>query len=246
MKILKRILIGLVILILALILIVRVVLHEGRPTPVEGNADEMAHKMLLAVDKDAWDSLKYVQWTFPRGHSYVWDKPNNNARVSWDNMVVHLDMDAVDGKAFQDGKELVDDQKSKAVQEAWSFWCNDSFWFTAPFKVFDKGTKREVATDSDGKKGLLITYESGGVTPGDQYLWFLDNEGLPTGYKMWVKIIPIGGVYASWVNYTTLAEGSKVAQSHTLSLANMQIEMTDIKSGQSWSELGYSSNPIEL
>ena len=114
------------------------------------------------------------------------------------------------------------------------------------FKVFDPGTKRDMAVDADGAEGLLITYESGGVTPGDQYLWYMDESGMPTGYKMWTKIIPVGGVYASWKDYTTLSGGAKVAQSHGLSSMNVNMPMTDIKSGQSWSDLGFSSNPIQL
>jgi len=246
MKTLKRILIGLVILVLLLVVVVRLVLHESRPTVIEGNADQLANKILVAVNKESWDSLKYVQWSFPRGHHYVWDRPNNNARVSWEDFVVHLNMDAVDGKAYKGDIALEGEDNVKAVQDAWSLWCNDSFWFTAPFKVFDPGTNRQLAVDAEGQEGLLITYESGGVTPGDQYLWFVDNQGLPTGYKMWVKIIPIGGVYASWEDYETLAGGSKVAQSRTLGLANMQIDITDIKSGDNWSDLGFDTNPVNL
>lgn len=246
MKIIKRILIALVVIVLLVVLFVRITMHEGRPTVVDGNADAMAQKMLQAVDKPAWDTLKYVKWTFPRGHSYVWDKVNNDALVSWDDFTVHLDMDEIDGKAFQNGTELDGEAKAKAIQNAWSIWCNDSFWFSAPYKVFDPGTTRSIATDKDGKQGLLITYESGGVTPGDQYLWYMDDSGMPTGYKMWVKIIPVGGVYASWDDYTVLDGGAKVSQGHVLSIMDMKIDMTDIASGDEWSDLGYESNPIKL
>jgi len=246
MKWIKRILIFLVVLLLIGFLVVKFVLSESEPKIVEGNADAVAHQVLTAMNKPAWDTLNYVQWSFPGGHHYVWDKVNNNSRVSWKDYVVHLDMDEVDGKAYKGDAELSGDDKTKAIQSAWGFWCNDSFWFSAPYKVFDPGTKRDMAVDADGKEGLLITYESGGVTPGDQYLWYVDDTGLPTGYKMWAKIIPVGGVYTSWSDYTTLAGGARVAQAHTLSLMNMDIPMTDIKSGQNWSDLGFNSSPIEL
>ncbi len=246
MKTLKRIIIGLVILVLLLVIVVRLVLHESRPTVIESNADQLANKILLAVNKESWDFLKYVQWSFPRGHHYVWDRPNNKIGVSWEDFVVHLDMNAVDGKAYKGDVVLEGEDNVKAVQEAWSLWCNDSFWLTAPFKVFDPGTTRQLAVDAEGQEGMLITYESGGITPGDQYLWFVDNQGLPTEYKMWVKILPIEGVYVSWVDYETLAGGSKLAQSHTLGLTNMQIDITDIKSGDNWSDLGFDTNPIKL
>ena len=246
MKWIKRIFIALVVLLLIGFLLVKFVFSESKPKIVDGNADAVAQQLLTAVNKPAWDTLNYVQWSFPRGHHFVWDKVNNNSRVSWDDYVVHLNMDEVDGKAYKSDAELSGEEKTKAIQTAWSHWCNDSFWFGEPFKVFDPGTKRDMAVDSDGTEGLLITYESGGVTPGDQYLWFLDDSGLPTGYKMWTKIIPIGGVYASWTDYTTLSGGARVAQAHSLSIMDMNIPMTDIKSGQSWTDLGFSSNPIQL
>lgn len=245
MKILKRILIGIVVLLLVLFLVIRMTMHESRPTVTQEDGDAMAQKMLSAVNISAWDTVKYVKWSFRGGHDYVWDRTVNDARISWEDMEVHLDMDQVDGKAFKNGIALEGSEKDKAIQSAWSYWCNDSFWLTAPFKVFDKGTTRKMATDKDGKEGLLVTYESGGVTPGDQYLWFMDDNGRPTGYKMWVKIIPIGGVYASWEGWMNI-DGAQLASDHTMSIGGMKVPLTDIAGGQSWSNVGFDASPIKL
>ena len=91
-----------------------------------------------------------------------------------------------------------------------------------------------------------MRYLDGGVTPGDEYLWFVDKDGLPTGFKMWVKIIPIGGVYASWQNWITLKGGARIATEHHLSIGGLVLKITDIRSGFSWEELGYNENPISL
>ncbi len=144
------------------------------------------------------------------------------------------------------GTILVGEEANKVVQTAWGFWCNDMWWFAAPFKVMDPGTKRQIAKDAEGNKGLLVSYASGGVTPGDAYLWYIDESGLPTGYKMWVKIIPIGGVYTSWESWKTLAGGAQVAADHKGNISALQIPITNIGSGMTWSELGYSSNPIKI
>lgn len=245
MKLLKKIALILLVLVLLIFLVVRLTIHESRPDVIDGNAEAMAQKILTAVNKPAWDTLKYIKWTFPGDHHYVWDRTVNDALVSWDDMVVHLDMDQVDGKAYKVGVELKESDRSKAIQKAWSYWCNDSYWLSAPYKLYDKGTTRKVARDEDGKEGLLITYESGGVTPGDQYLWYLDESGLPTGYKMWVKIIPIGGVYASWENYVDI-ENAKISSDHTLSLVNMKLSLTNIAGGQSWQDIGLNESPIKL
>lgn len=245
MKLLKKVALILVALVLLIFLVVRLTIHEGRPDIIDGDAEQMAQKILAAVNKPAWDTLKYIKWTFPGEHHYVWDRTVNDALVSWEDMVVHLDMDQVNGKAFKNGIELTESDNNKAVQKAWSYWCNDSYWLSAPYKIYDKGTTRKLAKDKDGKEGLLITYESGGVTPGDQYLWFIDESGRPTGYKMWVKIIPIGGVYASWEGYQDI-ENAVISTQHTLSLVNMQLELTDIAGGQTWQALGYDASPIKL
>jgi len=245
MKLLKRILIAIVALIVVIFLFVRFTMHESRPTVINENGDQLANKMLSAVNQTAWDTVKYMKWTFPGNHQYVWDRTANDAIVKWDDIEVHLNMDEISGKAFKNGEELVEGALDKAIQTAWSYWCNDSFWLSAPFKIFDKGTTRKIAKDKDDKEGLLITYESGGVTPGDQYLWFIDDSGLPTGYKMWVKIIPVGGVYASWEDWTTI-DGAKLASEHVLSIASMKVTLSDIAGGQSWSDVGFDSDPIKI
>jgi len=71
----------------------------------------------------------------------------------------------------------------------------------APYKIFDPGTERRIVNYKN-KEALLITYtRSGGTTPGDSYLWILNEKFLPTSYKMWTRIIPIGGVSATWSDW---------------------------------------------
>lgn len=247
MKYLKYILITLVALFLIGVFVVKVVINESRPEIIEGaNATELAEKMLQAVDKQAWDTLPYIQWTFAGAHHFVWDRVNNDARVKWDEYTVHLDPDEITGVAFKGKDQLSGDDAKKAVSTAWSHWCNDMFWLAAPFKIKDKGVTLNVAKDSDGKEGLLVTYASGGVTPGDSYLWFLDQNGTPTGYKMWVKIIPFGGMYFSWDDWTSMPGGSKISASHSSKIESFKIDITNLKGGNTWKELGFDQNPIQL
>ena len=69
---------------------------------------------------------------------------------------------------------------------------------------------------------------------------------MPTGYKMWVSIIPVGGIYTSWEDWMTLPGGAKIAQQHQGNISALKIPITNVKAGFSWSDLGYSSNPIKL
>jgi len=112
----------------------------------------------------------------------------------------------------------------------------------APAKVFDPGTSRSIVELKDGTQGLLLSYSSGGVTPGVAYLWLLDEQGLPQKWKMWVSIIQIGGVEATWDDWTTLSTGAKVATNHKLGPLNLTI--TELKAAQSWQELGLEQDPF--
>jgi len=220
-------------------------LSEDRPQEVPGtNPDAMAQAMLTALNKPAWDSLAYLKWEFMGGHKYLWDKQANKAVVEWGDNQVLLRLDDVDGNAYCNGEAQTGEDKEELIQTAWSYWCNDSFWMFAPFKVYDSGTQRTVAKTDKGLEGLLISYESGGVTPGDAYLWLLDGKNIPTGYKMWTSIIPVKGMYMSWENWKTLKGGAKVAISHKSKL--LSFDMKGVEEGDSPESLGYKANIFEF
>ena len=95
----------------------------------------------------------------------------------------------------------------------------------------------------DGSDGLMVSYASGGVTPGDTYLWLLDENGRPTGWKMWVKILPFKGLYTSWADWVTLDTGAQIASMHGIKSFNLPIGNLD--SGQTYEELGIE-NPFSF
>ncbi len=212
---------------------------SGSPS---AEADALANKVLATIDYAAWDSTSYVQWSFPGGHDYLWNKDTDMVRVKWKNNEVKLHTKTVLGKAFQDGTEVQGETADELIQTAWGYFCNDSFWLNAPAKVFDPGTSRSLVTLKDGREGLMIRYESGGVTPGDSYVWILDENGLPTAWKMWVKIIPVGGTELSWENWTTLSTGAKISQTHKS--AGPTLELTNVKAAMTWQELGETEKPF--
>jgi len=216
---------------------------ESKPTSNPSpEADAMAQDMLSAVNKVAWDTTKIIQWSFPRGHDYLWDKERNFVQVTVADSKVLLNTKKVDGIAYSGDTQLSGDEASKAIQNAWSLFCNDSWWLNAAVKANDIGTKRSIVKVEDGREGLMVEYDGGGVTPGDAYVWFLDDQGLPTSYKMWVSIIPIGGLEFTWEDYMTLPSGAKVAQMHK---GPMAIPITNIKSGDNFSAFGLNSDPFE-
>jgi len=146
--------------------------------------------------------------------------------VRWGDKLVKLHTKSVTGTAYVSGKQVTGDEANELIQAAWSHFCNDSFWLAAPYKIRDPGTSRSLVSLENGTNALLVSYDSGGVTPGDSYLWMLDDAGLPTAWKMWVNIIPLGGLKTSWENYKTLPSGAVVAQTHEFPM--ITLELSDI------------------
>ncbi|GGG45861.1 hypothetical protein GCM10011414_14340 [Croceivirga lutea] len=205
------------------------VTNEPLPTGKMGKeADTLAQKMLSALNEDAYKNTRYLEWSFANGaHSYKWDKAMGKCVVMWDDIVVHLNLnDPTKSKVFEKEK-LISAGTEKTIQKAVDYFNNDSFWLVAPYKVFDKDVERRLVTKPNGDKALLITYKSGGSTPGDSYLWELNDDGFPNNFKMWVKIIPIGGVEATWEDWLVTESGAYLPKSHklgpiTLSMGNVR------------------------
>ncbi|MFT5640917.1 MAG: hypothetical protein ACI9A7_001015 [Cyclobacteriaceae bacterium] len=161
-------------------------------------ADDLAKKMLGALNVAAYDTAKVISWTFDKGgHHYRWDKELDQVEVQWSDFIVSFSTKTLQGSATQGTEELTESALDVAINQAWEFFANDSFWLVAPYKVFDPGTTRQMVPMENGN-GLLITYTSGGVTPGDSYLWMLDENYFPKGWKMWTQKVPIKGVEFEW------------------------------------------------
>lgn len=241
-KIAKWLLIILLVLLVGGFLLTKI-LSEDIPDAVPNtDADAIANKMLDALNKPAWDSLAYLKWEFIGGHRYLWDKQANHAVISWGKNQVVMDLDEVSGVAYVDGKQVED--SSSLVQKAWAMWCNDSFWMFAPYKVFDPGTTRSIVQAPEGSTGLLVSYDSGGVTPGDQYLWLLGSDYIPTSYKMWVSILPLKGMEVSWEGWQTMDGGAKLATLHKSPL--LSFGLSDVEASTSIAALDYSPDIFDV
>tara|TARA_B110001454_G_C12719176_1_gene433953 strand:+ start:460 stop:1737 length:1278 start_codon:yes stop_codon:yes gene_type:complete len=218
--------------ILLLLLIVAVGLfyfinNESLPEGKKGkDADALATKMLIALNNDAFKNTETLKWSFRNEHFYTWDKQENIVHISWyNNKVTLYTKHPEKSELYIDGK-IANNQE--LIKQAQNFFNNDSFWLVAPYKIFDSGTERRIVKHKN-KDALLITYTSGGSTPGDSYLWILDDNYLPTSFKMWTSIIPIGGISATWSNLKSTKSGIKLPTKHTLSLFGMEIDMGNIR-----------------
>lgn len=205
-------------------------------------ADRVAERMLDKLNKDAFDKIPFINFEFFGGtHKYVWDKKNNNAVIRWDDYKVVLNLDTQEGVVYKNDTILKGQKANELKDKAWSYWCNDSFWLIAPFKVFDSGTERSLVDVEEGAHGLLVKYTSGGVTPGDSYLWTLDDNYRPTGYQMWTQILPVQGMYIDWEQWSDYM-GAKLCLTHTI--VGVKRSMKNVRVGNTLQEIGVNGNPF--
>lgn len=219
-------------------------LDKARPEGRTGAAAEaMADEMLAALNAKAYDSTRYIAWTFRTGKQYLWDKQEGKVRCTWDDVVVYLSTRQGTGKAFRAGESLQGEEHDKTVADAYKFFNNDSFWLIAPYKIKDPGTQRSVVTLEDGREGLMVTYSAGGTTPGDSYLWKLGEDGKPTSWQMWVSIIPVGGVELTWEDWSKSSTGFWIALMHKGKL--LDVPIYDFKAANDLNALAESPEALQ-
>jgi uncharacterized protein YxeA len=188
-------------------------------------ADDLANKMLEAVRYADYKNTRYLEWSFQNGKNrYKWDREKGTVVVEWGDHTVDLDLkNPQNSMVWEHDRPVKKEKAHKWIQKAIANFNNDSFWLVAPFKVFDKGTQRHLVAMEDGSKGLLVTYTSGGTTPGDSYLWRLGPNAFPVSFKMWAAIVPVGGLEVSWDEWTVVESGAFLPQSHKFGPITLKI-----------------------
>lgn len=184
---------------------------DGQPGP---EADALARSMESAVNKEAWDRTGAVRWSFFGRHHYVWDRERDLVELRWGDSRALFRTSDQTGRAWHADIEQTGEDAKEALSAAHAYWINDSFWLNPVVKFFDPGVERSLVKLEGGREALLVSYSSGGVTPGDAYLWIPGEDGLPEAWRMWVQIIPIGGIETSWEGWTELSTGAKVSTEH--------------------------------
>lgn len=203
-------------------------LPHGEPGP---DADALARQVQAAIGLDAWEQTGAVSWTFAGSHHHLFDRERELAQVHWGDYLVLIHAYEGTGVVVQDGG---DSDHAALIDRAHAYFINDSFWLNPFPKFFDEGVTRAVV-DVDGEQALLVQFASGGRTPGDAYLWLLDEDHRPRAWRMWVGMIPIGGVETSWEGWQTLSTGMQVSTMHTF--GPVGLELTDVRGATTLSEL---------
>ncbi len=206
--------------------------NEALPHGIQGEqADALAYNMLDALNYEAYKNTDYLEWTYKNRRHYQWQKNKNTCDVFWKEYKVTLDLDDLSKSMAYVHSFIMDNElKDDLIEKAIKYFNNDSFWLVAPYKVFDPGVERELIKLPNNEEALLVTYASGGNTPGDAYLWQFDDTGKPKGFKMWTSSLPIDGLEASWTDWTTTDTGVQLPTFHRLLFMSFQI--ADIKTSK--------------
>ena len=202
---------------------------EGLPHGDQGvEAEILAVKMLDALNYEAYKKTNYIEWTFKNRHHYKWEKDKNICTVYWKDFKVILHLNAIEqSKVYVHSFTVKGDIEKELLKKAVDYFNNDSFWLVAPYKLYDKGTERRLITLENGDDALLVTYTSGGSTPGDSYLWKLNNNGNPISFKMWVSSLPLKGIEATWNDWITTKSGAQLPNFHKILF--LGLEMGEVK-----------------
>ena len=218
-------------------------LHQSLPEGTVGpEAVAIARAVERAVDAEAWARTGAVRWQMQGRRRHLWDRRRSFAQVAWGDVEVLLDLQSLDGVAVEAGVRVDGAAAAPLLERAYALWCNDSFWLNPAVKLFDDGAQLSLV-DSDGHRDLLVTYGQGGVTPGDAYLWRVGPDGLPVSWRMWVSIIPIGGLEVSWHTWQTLSTGAKVSTRHDL--GPIELQVVDVAGAETLAELLDGADPFE-
>src|SRR5436190_5427863 len=163
------------ILILPLMMTLLVDSPAPAPSAAPASADALADAVMKASGGDVWPKVKTIKFSFVvhRGNgdmrrTHLWDVKNHTDTIT-----------------SSDGKEMSVNVSHKPAgkgddMKAFGMWTNDTYWLLAPLKVKDPGVKRELKPDqeADGKTYhvLHLSFESVGMTPGDQYNLYVDPQ----------------------------------------------------------------------
>ncbi|MBZ9650832.1 hypothetical protein [Psychroflexus montanilacus] len=222
-KILK--ILGIAILsLLIIITIAGFLISKDIPKGQQGpEADELAEEILEELNYEAFKTTKRISWTFAGIHSYDWYKNDNYVIVKSEDYKVKIDLDNYDKSEVLSSIDIEDDDLIKTCIKNFN---NDSFWLIAPYKIMEENVERRLVKE-DNDESLLVTYTSGGSTPGDSYLWKVDQNKRPTSFNMWVSIIPVGGLEAYWKDWVETESGMILSTRKTV--FGVPVEITNLE-----------------
>jgi hypothetical protein len=226
--VLKKILLTLVGLLvggaLIIFLTIQFVVNKPIPEGAEGPAAEaLTDRIEAATGLDAWRSTAAVAFRFDRrGNVHFRDIKRGlvEVRLPGDEKlrVLYNHKNQNQFVVFAGGEAA-----KAASQEAIKWHVNDFFWLNPFAALRAPGTERRLV----GERAVLVTYSSGGVTPGDSYLIVTDESGRPERWQMWVSVLPLAGFEFTFEGWQSFETGAILSTIHRSSIAD--VNLSDIR-----------------
>jgi hypothetical protein len=189
----------------------------------DAHAQQLARDLWKASGGENWSKITRLQFTFVVEQD---GKELARAEHDWD---VKKGTDHVKWKGKEATVTLANPPQDDNGKAAYARWVNDSYWLLAPLKVLDPGVKlaHEGSKDLDGTacEMLRLTFEQVGLTPGDQYVLYIDPQ--TKLMRAWDYVPEPGKVmHGTWEKYEDFA-GLKLATEHNF--GGRIIRFVDVK-----------------
>ena len=216
---------GLNAVLVALILLQAILFCASPPKGVSGEiTNTLLDKVYQATNMESWrkntEAVSFT-WDAIGKHTYFWDKKRGLIEVSWDDLRVKFFKKNLQGIVYKENNLIQDNKKKKRIiYKAYKYFVNDSFWLNPIFHLDSPGLKTEYIDNNQ----LLVHFSEGGITPGDSYLFVLDENYLIDRMKMWVSVFPVKGISVDFENYIVTETGVKLALDHKTMFLNVSIK----------------------
>ena len=174
------------------------------------DAQQLAKAVWKASGGENWTKVKELRFTF-----IVEQEGKELARAEH-----HWDVAAGTDRVKWKGKDVTVNLASPAQDEdsktAYARWVNDSYWLLAPLKVLDPGVKLSAEGPKEAGEArfetLRLSFEGVGLTPGDQYLLYIDPQTKLV--RAWDYIpAPEKVMHGTWDKYETFG-GLQLSTEH--------------------------------
>ncbi|MCB1303928.1 MAG: hypothetical protein KDK37_06610 [Leptospiraceae bacterium] len=184
------------------------------------SAESLADQMLAAASLEKWNNLQCVTFRFKGANRYVWDKKRGFVEYVHEDRRVLFSKNTFQAVAFDKGESITGEELKEALGKANASFINDSFWLQPAYHIRSPGTKLYYIDDHT----LRVTFSSGGVTPGDTYVFHLDDKYRISTMEMWVSILPIPGVDADFSDYVDHPPGIEIAAQRSILVMGIPID----------------------
>ncbi len=205
-------------------------------------ADVIARGLQKAVKRSAWANTGVIRWSL-LGNQHLWDLRRGLVRTRFsDRQAEHEALFDVDFKRYvvrskaNSGPKanrwvtLSESEAAPIAQQAKHYWLRDRFILEPSQSLFDHGVERYSVKVGKDKKSLLVHYRKGGEHPGDTFLWSIDDNGLPSGIKVWSEQLLVSGLEIKMDKWRILKTGLKVSTKRMIGPVEIDIKVSSAMS----------------